>query len=184
METTVNWYPMTYKASLFAGILCICIGMLTQNDTSFGATLAGYSLFAMTLMLLLINVFSVILSKNTTSVQQTGYLIMSTAGPFMLLLGVIGFVLYLMIYYKVHIIEGTTAPSYQTFSQILVALIIAQFYLIYSAIFSPIFQSTGKLPRISSTGILLMGVLSAISTIVMYTALVYFSTDGFSCVYK
>ena len=52
--------------------------------------------------------------------------------------------------------------------------------MVYTNIDTDKFQATGKIPKIASTVIYLIGVLSAISSIILYTILKYYSTDGFS----
>ena len=66
------------------------------------------------------------------------------------MLSVIGFVLYLLINYKNKIIEGHIAPSYNSFSNIIVMLLLVQVYLVYTNIRTDNFETTGKLSKIIS----------------------------------
>ena len=103
---------------------------------------------------------------------------MST-GPFLLILGVIGFVLYLIITYKSNIVNDNVSQSYYSFSNITIILILIQLYIVFSNISTPKFEETGKISKVTSSIIYLLGVLSAISSIIMFTILKYFTTDGF-----
>jgi hypothetical protein len=103
-----------------------------------------------------------------------------TAGPFLLMLGVIAFVLYLMITYKSIILKDHVANGYHSFSNINVILILIQLYIVYTNITSDSFEKTGKMSKVTSSIVYLLGVLSAIASIILYTILKYFTTDGFT----
>jgi uncharacterized membrane protein len=68
-----------------------------------------------------------------------------TSGPFLLILGVISFVLYLLINYKNNIVAGHVAPSYNSFSNIIVMLLLLQIYLVYTNINTESFETNGKI---------------------------------------
>ena len=103
-----------------------------------------------------------------------------TTGPFILILGVIAFVLYLLIKYKNNIKDGNVAPSYNSFSNIIIILLMVQLYLVITNIGTERFETTGKMSTVISSIIYLLGVLTAISSITLYTILKYYSTDGFA----
>ena len=46
---------------------------------------------------------------------------------------------------------------------------------------TPKFDETGKISKVTSSIVYLLGVLTAISSIIMFTILKYFTTDGFAC---
>lgn len=103
-----------------------------------------------------------------------------TSGPFLLMLGVIGFVLYLLINYKDKIVAGHIDPSYNSFSNTIVMLLLLQIYLVYTNISTNNFESTGKISKVTSSFIYLLGVLTAMCSIILSTILKYYSTDGFT----
>jgi hypothetical protein len=113
------------------------------------------------------------------SILQILYTILLTAGPFLLMLGVISFILYLMIKYKNIILDNHVSSSYNSFSNINIILILIQLYIVYTNISSDSFEKTGKISKVTSSVVYLLGVLSAISSIIIYTILKYFTTDGF-----
>ena len=96
------------------------------------------------------------------------------------MLGVIAFILYLMINYKSIILEDRVANGYHSFSNINVILILIQLYIVYTNITSDSFEKTGKMSKVTSSMVYLLGVLSAITSIILYTILTYFTTDGFT----
>jgi len=95
------------------------------------------------------------------------------------MLGVIGFILYLLITYKNIIINSQVSPGYYSFSNITAILLLIQLYMVYTNISTPKFEETGKMSKVTSSIVLLIGVLTAISSIIMFTILKYFTTDGF-----
>jgi hypothetical protein len=176
----VNWYSTIYKACIYASIVAFIIGFFTSSSASLGAYLAGYSALILAIMLILIILFSTVLkATSNNSTFQILYLIFITAGPFILMLGVISFVLYSLIVYKNNIIEGHIAPGYNSFSNIIVILLMIQLYLVINNINTEIFERTGKMSKVTSSMIYLLGVLTGISSIILYTILKYYSTDGF-----
>lgn len=176
-----DWYSTIYKACILASLVAFIIGFFTDSKTSLGAYIAGYSVLTLGIMMILIVLFNGILKINSSSSTfQILYSILMASGPFLLILAVISFVLYLLINYKDNIIAGHVAPSYNSFSNIIVLLLLLQVYLVYTNINTDSFQSSGKIPKITSSFVYLLGVLTAICSIILSTILKYFSTDGFS----
>jgi hypothetical protein len=175
-----QWYSSIYKAFIWAGFIAFVIGFFTQEKTSLGAYMAGYSVYIlavlMILVILLSNLFRV--TQNDSTFSQI-YSIFTVMGPFILILGVISFVLYLLIRYKNNIVSGHVAPGYTSFSNIIIMLLLIQFYLVYMTMSSEKFETTGKMTKVMSSLIYLLGVLSAICSIILYTILKYYTTDGF-----
>jgi hypothetical protein len=95
------------------------------------------------------------------------------------MLGAVGFILYLMIIYKTNIIEQKVSQSYYTFSNISVIILLLQLYIVYTNISTPNFEKTGKISKVAASIIYLLGVLGIISSIILFTILHYFTTDGF-----
>lgn len=176
-----DWYPSVYKACILASLVAFIIGFSSNSQTSLGAYISGYSVLTLGIMMILIILFNNVLriSSNGSALQILSSILM-TSGPFLLMLAVIGFVLYLLINYKDNIIEGNIAPSYNSFSNIIVMLLLVQLYLVYTNINTDNFESTGKISKITSSLIYLLGILTAICSIILYTILKYFSTDGFT----
>jgi hypothetical protein len=176
-----NWYSSIYKAFIYAGMIAFIIGFFTENKSSLGAYIAGYSVFILAILMILIILFSNIL-KTSQGNFSVIYSIIMMSGPFLLILGTICFVLYLLIKYKDNIIDGKVAPGYFSFSNIIVILLFLQFYLVYTNINTEIFEATGKIPKVTTSILYLIGVITAISSIILYTILRYYSTDGFTTI--
>jgi hypothetical protein len=176
-----DWYSGVYKACVLAALVAFIIGFFSQSKTSLGAYIAGYSVLTLGIMMILIILFNNVLrfSSNGSSVQIL-YSILMTSGPFLLILGVIGFVLYLLINYADKITAGNIDPSYNSFSNTIIMLLLLQIYLVYTNINTDSFESTGKMSKVTSSFIYLLGILTAICSIILSTILKYYSTDGFA----
>ena len=128
-----DWYSTIYKAFIYAGMISFIIGFFTDAKTSLGAYMAGYSVFILAIMMILVILFSNVLKvTQNESGMKILYAIFSTTGPFILILGIVSFILYLFIKYKNNIIEGHVAPGFTSFNNIIVMLLLVQFYLVNS----------------------------------------------------
>ena len=176
-----DWYAGIYKGFIIAGIVSFIIGFFTQGNVSLGAYISGYSVLVLGIMMLLLILFNNILKiTQGQSTFQILYTIVMSTGPFILMLGVIAFILYLMINYKNNIIDGKISPGYYTFNNIATFLLLIHLYIVYTNISTDKFETTGKISKVSSSIIYLLGVLEVICSVIMLTILKYFTTDGFT----
>ena len=83
-----------------------------------------------------------------------------------------------MIVYKEAIIDGHVSPNYQIFSNIAIILFLIQVYVVYTNISSDKFATTGKMSRLTTSAIYLFGILTLICSLILFTILKYFRTDG------
>jgi uncharacterized membrane protein len=163
-----------------ASVIAFIIGLFSQGEVSLGAYISGYCVLILAIMMILIILINKVMpTLKNKSTFQTIFSIIITTGPFLLLLGVIGFILYLMITYKSNIISGHLSPGYNSFSNITAILIAIQLYIVYTNISTDKFESTGKLSPVISSMIYLLTVLTGITSIILFTILKYFTTDGF-----
>jgi hypothetical protein len=176
-----DWYSTIYKACIWVSLITFLIGYFTQSETSLGAFIAGYSVLILGITLILVIVFANVLRvTGGASLWQTIYTLVTTSGPFILILGVVAVMLYLLIFYKQRIIDGHVAPGFNTFSGIVSVLLFVEMFILYNSISSERFEATGKLPRVTSALSYLLNVLTVISTVILFTILRNYSTDGFS----
>jgi len=175
-----DWYSSIYKGFIISAIVSFVIGFFSEGNVSLGSYITGYSVLILGIMMILLILFNSIMKiTEGQSILQILYTILLTAGPFLLMLGVIAFILYLMITYKTIILDNHISSSYNSFSNINIILILIQLYIVYTNISSDSFEKTGKISKVTSSMVYLLGVLSAISSIIIYTILKYFTTDGF-----
>ena len=176
-----GWYSSIYKAFIISAIISFVIGFFSEGKVSLGSYITGYSVLILGIMMILLILFNSIMKiTEGQSIFQILYTILLTAGPFLLMLGVIAFILYLMITYKSIILQDHVAKGYHSFSNINIILILIQLYIVYTNITSDSFEKTGKMSKVTSSMVYLLGVLSAITSIILYTILRYFTTDGFT----
>jgi hypothetical protein len=176
-----GWYSSIYKAFIISAIISFVIGFFSEGKVSLGSYITGYSVLILGIMMILLILFNSIMKiTEGQSIFQILYTILLTAGPFLLMLGVIAFILYLMITYKSIILQDHVANGYHSFSNINIILILIQLYIVYTNISSDSFEKTGKMSKVTSSVVYLLGVLSAITSIILYTILRYFTTDGFT----
>ena len=176
-----GWYSSIYKAFIISAIISFIIGFFSEGKVSLGSYITGYSVLILGIMMILLILFNSIMKiTEGQTILQILYTILLTAGPFLLMLGVIAFILYLMITYKSIILQGHVANGYHSFSNINIILILIQLYIVYTNISSDSFEKTGKMSKVTSSMVYLLGVLSTITSIILYTILRYFTTDGFT----
>jgi hypothetical protein len=175
----INWYSWFYKAIILASVILFLISFFTSGNTTINALIAGYSFLIFSILMIIVmllnNVMTTTQGKATLEIITT---ILMASGPFLLMLATIGLILYLIITYKKIISEGYVSNGYYTFSNISIILFLLQIYLLYSNMDSEKFKTTGKLSSITSSLIYLLGVISSMCALILYTILKYFTTDG------
>ena len=182
-----NWYNSTYNALLIVSVMLFLIAFGTTGDVNIGTTISAYSLLVLSIFMILVLVVNTTLLTETN--DMTGFEsimdILRTTGPLFLILGVIGFVLYLLIYYKNDILENRVSNSYYTFSNITTLIVLTQIYLLYTNMknmktTNDSFNNPFILSKVVSGGLLIIGLFSLMSSMVLYTILRYYTTDGFT----
>jgi hypothetical protein len=175
-----DWYTSIYKALILASVISFLISFFSTGEVALGASLSGYSVLILGIMMILLILFQNILKgTQTQDTFQILYSIFINTGPFLLILGVIAFILYLIIFYKDIIISNHVAQSYYTFSNIAIILLLLQLYIVYTNISSDKFETTGKLSKVTSSLVYLLGVLTSMCSLILFTILKYYTTDGF-----
>lgn len=174
-----EWYVGIYKALIIASVIGFLISFFSQGTVSYGSMLAGYSILVLGISMILLILFTQILkvTQNDSAFQIISTILM-TSGPFLLMLGIIGFVLYLLIKYKDPINDNHISQSYHTFSNITIILLLIQIYMVYTNIATKEFEVSGKMSKVTSSLIYLLGVLTGMCSMIMYIILKFFRTDG------
>ena len=178
-----DWYKSTFNSLLLVAVMLFLIAFGTTGDVNIGTTITAYSLLILSVFMILILVVNKTLTNETDvsgfqSIMDT----LQTASPLFLILGVIGFVLYLLIYYKDEILANRVSNSYYTFSNITTIIILMQIYLLYTSM-NVKDGFNGKISKIASGSLLIIGLFSVMSSLILYTILRYYTTDGFTVKY-
>ena len=187
----MSLYNNVWRSTIFASMITFLIYMFTEGKTSYNALLSVYSLLIITIMLIVVGLMvSPIYKKtNTTSNLSLTWTIIRQTGPFLLILAIIGFMLYLLVAYKNQITNNLVPPSFYSFSNITTTLIFLEMYIIYNYITcigdgncyddTKYYEDSGKIGKVTIGILYLLGVLMLVSTSIVYTILHYFKTDGF-----
>ena len=175
-----DWYSGIYKGLLLSSVIAFIIGFFSSGNVSVDAYITGYSVLILGILMLLLILFNGIikLSQNISNFELMKTILMTT-GPFLLMLGVLGLVLYLLITSRSSIVENHVSQEYYSFSNITIILILLQLYIVYTNITDTKFEQTHKLSSITAAIMYLLGVLSSISSIIVFIILKAFTTDGF-----
>jgi hypothetical protein len=174
-----NWYSGIYKSLIIASVISFIIYYFSSGNVSLGALISGYSVLTLSIMMILyIVLFNLLQVNQNQGFFQTMLTMITTCGPFLLMLFIIGFTLYSIIKYKNRILLGHVSNGYTIFSNITVLMILLQVYLVYNNINTDKFETTKKLSKITTSILYLYGVITAISSITLFTILNNFSADG------
>lgn len=174
-----NWYSSVYKAFLIGSVISFIIYMVTTGAMSLGAMISGYSILILSIMMILyVLLYNVLQKTQNASFFQSLLSMMIICGPFLLMLFIIGFVLYLVIKFKDKILLGHVSNGYTTFSNIIILLLLLQIYLVYNNINTDKFESTKTLSKVTNSILYLYGVIAGICSITLFTILNNFSADG------
>lgn len=178
-----NWYANVYKGFIVAGLVSFIVGFFTQGITSLNSYIAGYSILILAIAMMLIIIFNNVnkVTEGSSTMQMISTILMSS-GPFLLMLAVISLMLYLIVKYKSIIVDNRISNNYYSFSNITSILLFIQLYIIYTSVLTDKFQNTGRIEKVTSSIVYLLGVLSSMSIAVLYIILQYYTTDGFTTI--
>jgi uncharacterized membrane protein len=174
-----NWYTGIYKSLFIASIICFVIYNFSSGSTSLGALLSGLVALSFTLiMILYIILYNGINLVKNASYFQSLITIMNISGPFIVMLGVIILILYLIIENKDRILKGRVSSSYYTFSNIAIIILLLQVYFVYNNISSSKFDNSKQISKVTSIILYLLSTIIGISSITLFFILKYYSADG------
>jgi len=175
-----DWFSKVYEAFIVSSIVAFIIAFFTDGQAALGAYISGYSILILALMMILLVLFNRIMgaSSNDSSFQILIRLIM-TSSPFLIMLGIVIFLFYMIITYQKRIIEKTVSPSYFSFNNIALFLLFIQLYTVYKILLDNQFQVTGKMSRLNSSLLLLFSTIIFMCSTIIYIILKYYTTDGF-----
>jgi hypothetical protein len=172
-----NWYSVIYNSFIVASLLAFFSYILTSGSLSYGLLMSGFIMLSLAILMILIILFNASLEKNqSTDFLNVVFILLSLSGPFLAILGIIIFILYLIVYYKTKITENLVSNSYYTFTNITIILIIIQTLLVYKNIEN--IEIMKKIPLILNSLLYLLSTITLITSIIIYVILKYYTTDG------
>jgi len=176
-----NWYTMIYSALILVSIILFFVTFFTSGVSKIACSITAYSCMATSILMILgFSLYNLNIISDEANYSNYNYFLnlLMVSGPFILLLGIIGFSLYLLIVYQNRISNGHVANEYTSFSTISIILTLLEIYIFYEAMSSKQFITTGKLPKLSYSIMYLIGVINVVSVMIMAIILKYFITDG------
>lgn len=180
-EFAVRSYKNFYKSCIFASIMSFLLYMFLPVNLTLGSLKAGYSLLMIGIFLILLFMIRnlMIHLNNAESIITRIFKIVSASAPMVLMLGVIIFMLLMITNYGNRIAENRISDSFYKFTNISVILLLIQVYTLYSSVDNDKrFDATGQMSKLSSSMLYLFGLLTLICSLVIFTILKYFTTDG------
>jgi hypothetical protein len=171
-----KWYTIIYNSLLLVGLIIIFCTVGSNSASNLTGTIIGYS-FVVTGVLLLIGY----LLSNINANFGANFSIVSgliTVGPFVLLVGILIYMIYLLSYYFSQIIAGHISSGYYTFMNIFIILLAVEFYIFYSSMQEKAFKTTGTIGKVTGMILYLLEIVSIVTLITLGIVLKYFSTDG------
>jgi hypothetical protein len=166
-----KWYSIVYNSLLIAGIIIIFCTVGSNKPSSLTGTITGYSFFITGLFLL-----TGYLMKNLNS--QSFISSLNTVSPFLILIGILIYVIYLLSYYFSEITKGNVSNGYYTFMNIFIVLLIVEMFVFYNGTQDINFKNTGTINKVTCMMLYLLELISIIAVISLGIILKYYTTDG------
>jgi hypothetical protein len=166
-----KWYSIIYNSLLVVGvIIALCTSWFNTPSSVTGA-IVGYT-FIITGTLLMTG----FLMSNMNSSNMIANII--TFGPFIILIGILIYMVYLLSYYYTRITKGRISGSYYTFMNLFIVLLIVEFVMFSNGMADKNFKLTGEINKVTGLTIYLLEMFSTIVVGTLGIILKYFSTDG------
>ena len=167
----LEWLPTIYNSFIVAGCFIILCTVGTASSSSLTGTIVGYS-FIITGIALLIGV----LMNQIKMVSMISIAI--TLGPFLILLGILIYMIYLLSVHFQQIVNNHVSNSYYLFMNMFIVLFMLLFYVFYSGTQEQAFKQSGTINKLTGLTLYLLESIQIIIIITIAIILQYFSTDG------
>jgi len=158
------------------GLIIIFCTVGSNTASNLTGTIIGYSFIVTGTMLLmgyLLNNMNTIAGANFSFLSS-----LVTVGPFVLLIGILVYMIYLLSYYFSQITAGHISSGYYTFMNIFIVLLMVEFYIFYNSMQDKVFKTTGTIGKVTGMILYLLELISIVTVITLGIVLKYFSTDG------
>jgi len=172
------WYSTIYKAFIMTSMILFSIYFLTTGPLASNSLMAAYVTLVLGISMILLILFNNSLKNNqgVSGAQQTLAMLM-ISGPFLLMMGIVCFVMYMTSAYSKHISSGHVSNGYYVFSNMLVSLLLIQVIMVYNEI-SKVNTDSPVVSKVTTSLIYLLSLLTGLCSGVLYVILRYYTTDG------
>ena len=163
-------------ASFWTSIILLFFSLGYRTKSATICTIVGYSLLFISIFFFTVNMLLRIINANDP--QNTAFRNTMTILPFIISMGTIGYMIYLMQHYLNPISIGEVAPGYYSFSQIFLILTGLQLLAFNYMMGTDGVHKISSLKISQSLSMLIFNTLIVINVITVYLILTYFTTDG------
>lgn len=168
-----------YKAFILASVIMFIISFFSSGNTKINSLITAYSTLSVSIiMIMLILISGVLRMSQNQSLFNFIFSLVLSSGPFLLMLSIIGLMLFCIISYSSSISKGNVSSNYYSFSNIITILFLLQIYMLYDSVLSDKFKQTGKISKITLSLVYLIGTITGICSLIIFTILKHFTTDG------
>jgi hypothetical protein len=181
-STNSNWFSVLYSSLFFAAFIILFISLVTSVNQPAKVSTLGYTILIIAFVLICSNIFINI--RNKINAQQTHgifsvlYLLLANLGPFILIISILMYSIYLFATYGDAINQGHTSSQYYTFSKMSTIMILIQIIIFISGMKSKQYTEQKLLPLVYNSAAYLVGVINAYIIIIMGFILSSYTTDG------
>ena len=173
-----NWVSYIYNSLIVVGIIIVLITIGASSISGLTGMMIGYSFIISGIFLLV----GILMNNISKSHPQGGFpfllALFYTIGPFLVIIGIILYLLFLLGSYFNTITSGQVTENYYLFMNIFVILFMIQLYTFYKGTQDNGFKETSSLNKVTGMFIYLIQTLSIITVITLGIILKYFVTDG------
>jgi hypothetical protein len=177
-RTQEEIFQIVYNGLIFVGIILSVIALSINSTANASISISSYTFIASGVILIIGLLIHKIINRPDASRIGFFSAFFNNVGPFLLLIGILAFTLYLIVTFKDKIDSGHITNAYGLFSKLSIAFILIQLYITYSGMQKNNFKDTGILPKIYSSFAYLVGVINVAIVLILASILKYFSTDG------
>ena len=162
---------------IVVGVILLSITISISN-TSGGmwGHIFGYSFLAAGFIFKAVSL-GMLLGKSIGNADKPRFIGLSIM-PFVTVAGIISYILFILTFYFNRIVGGKVTKSYRLFSNMFIAVVIAQLMLFYNGTKDEKFKGTCMMSSAYGMVIYLLALISLVIAITIHIILAFFTTDG------
>jgi hypothetical protein len=179
-------YMYAFYTFIYTSLILFIMSFFTSSYTYIGSIVCADACLSVALIIIMVDILYNLFNKSIerTSSQNMLFNVISSLGPFLFIFIILSFSVYYMISFREKILSGQVSPSYITFNNMSIVLIIIQTVILFSAATSKTYRQTGKISKITSSLLYLVSLINVICLYIIYVVLNYYMTDGMSIMNK
>lgn len=177
-----NELAIIYSAFLFLGLLFTIISAFLPSKTVSIVNILAYSCLIAGVLLIvgqmMIQLRQTVSGNSTLSFWELSNIMKNNVGPFVCVLGVLGFLLYMNIQFKDKIASGHLPDDYYLFNNLNIFVILAEAVIFFTGMQQTQGSDTLYLPLSYGTFLYFLFLVNVNMALIQYNILRYFTTDG------